>query len=294
MAYRIKKITIALIAAIMFFSLGINSFAASLTIKSCTIATGAKGIQPDAKITIRFSDDVYNALVRQNNQSHIRVLDSSGSEYRVYVYPGINASGNNDDNCITVIPITYYENGETYKLVIDKEVKGYKGGTLEQDTAYTFTISGTKKTVSNSTRRIDTTTAKTTTTAESTESTAAKTTAKSTAANVTTKPITTTSKATAPAPVVTTSTAKTETTTIQIIELSGEETTEETESTSDTTTDARYKDYYGDEDNGATTVELTPYFGTEQERSNTPLIICACVLGLSVVAAVVLLSRKKH
>ncbi|MBR6940080.1 MAG: Ig-like domain-containing protein [Clostridia bacterium] len=191
----IKRIISLTVIALILLLSAVPSFAGNgdgsgggkdkpLTLVNSSVANGEENVAPDVKITLEFSKNVVHMTVRDNNMKCFKVLDSKGNKHPIAVDMGDDQVDPDIKRIVNIIPDKPYTGGETYTLVIGKDVTSKSGVSLGKDNYISFTIAKvetatTEKLPPSTTAAASKTAAVTVTTA--TTAAAANTTAASTA-----------------------------------------------------------------------------------------------------------------
>ena len=122
-----------------------------LELASSSLADGAKNVDPNVRIVLRFTKNVVNQVVRDANKACFVVSDSKGNVVPVNVIMGDDQVDPSDETkrTVTVVPQSSYSPGETYTLTVKSGLAAKNGrDTLGKFEHIQFTVAGTPTTAS--------------------------------------------------------------------------------------------------------------------------------------------------
>lgn len=116
-----------------------------LTLVTATIADGQKEVPQNQEITFEFSKNVVNLTVKENNQKCFTVTDHSGQPVGFTVLMADDQIDRDKRNFIGVAINDGMTAGESYTIVISKNLMAKNGQSLDRDYTFGFTVAGAAK-----------------------------------------------------------------------------------------------------------------------------------------------------
>ncbi|MCM1989485.1 Ig-like domain-containing protein [Oceanirhabdus seepicola] len=144
-----KIMRMSFLMLLMISMLQVNVFAgggngggkSALKLESSTPAN--KGdIGVDESIKLKFSNNVVNMKVAENNKTCFKLVDADGNELPIKVVMGDDQVNKDIKNDIEIVPVKSLEEGQTYKLIIDGKLEAKNGSKLKDEKIVTFKTEG--------------------------------------------------------------------------------------------------------------------------------------------------------
>ncbi len=112
-----------------------------LVLAKSSIPNGAENVDPNIRIVLTFTKNVVNFVVRENNMKCFTVRDSKGNAFPITVEMGDDQIDPDIKRIVTVSPQSPYLAGETYILIISRDLAAKNGrDKLDKDVYISFTI----------------------------------------------------------------------------------------------------------------------------------------------------------
>ena len=115
---------------------------AVLKMETCSIENGAVDLAVDGQIDMKFSNNVVNLKVKDNNMTCFHLYDSTGAEVAIEVIMGDDQVDTSVKNDISVKPTASLAAGESYKLVVAQSLMSKNGNAMAEDVTIAFTTAG--------------------------------------------------------------------------------------------------------------------------------------------------------
>lgn len=93
-------------------------------------------------IKLKFSNNVVNMKVAENNKACFKLIDSDGNNIDIKVVMGDDQVKKDIKNDIEIVPVKHLEEGQTYKLIIDGRLMAKNGMELKNEEILTFNTEG--------------------------------------------------------------------------------------------------------------------------------------------------------
>lgn len=144
-----KIMRIGSLMLLMMAMLQVNAFAgggngggnSALKLESSNLEHKGK-IGVDESIKLKFSNNVVNMKVAENNKTCFKLVDSDGNDIPVKVVIGDDQVNKDIKNDIEIISVEPLEEEEPYKLIIDGKLEAKNGGKLKDEKILTFKTEG--------------------------------------------------------------------------------------------------------------------------------------------------------
>jgi len=109
---------------------------------SSSIPDGAHDVLPDSQIQLKFSKNVTNITVKENNQSCFSMVDNLGNNIALNVIMADDQLERDKRNDIVIAPVNPLSESRLYTLTISENLTCKNGQTLEKPQTITFSTIG--------------------------------------------------------------------------------------------------------------------------------------------------------
>lgn len=113
---------------------------------SSSIPDGAHDVLPDSQIQLKFSKNVTNITVKENNQSCFSMVDNLGNNIDLNVIMADDQLERYKRNDIVIAPVNPLSESRLYTLTISEKLTCKNGETLEEPQIITFSTIGYEST----------------------------------------------------------------------------------------------------------------------------------------------------
>ena len=139
-----KKLLVILVVTMMMSAVVINagdgdgSGKSKLKLESSVPESGTSGVAVDETIKLKFSNNVVNLKVSENNMTCFTLLDSKGDEVAIEVLMGDDQVNQDIKNDVVIKPVNVFTENESYQLVISGQMMAKNGTLMEDDLVIEF------------------------------------------------------------------------------------------------------------------------------------------------------------
>lgn len=139
-----KKILVMLVVAMMMSAVAVNagdgdgSGKSKLKLESSVPESGTSGVALDEAIKLKFSNNVVNMKVSDNNMTCFTLLDSKGNEVAIEVLMGDDQVNQDIKNDVVIKPVNVLAKNESYQLIVSGQMMAKNGTLMEDDSVIEF------------------------------------------------------------------------------------------------------------------------------------------------------------
>ena len=134
----IMVITMSIGATTVYAGDGQGDGKSNLQLESSMPESGAKEVDVNSQIDLKFSNNVINMKVAENNLACFTLLDSQDNALEIEVLIGDDQMDPTVKNDVTVKPVKALEENESYRLVVSANMTAKNGMAMAEDAVIDF------------------------------------------------------------------------------------------------------------------------------------------------------------